>query len=420
MLDAGLELEPHRRQIVHQLGAHQPKDWDPAAVATLKENFQATRAGIPLKQSYGSDFPYRETDRFLPRQAANIGILPSLARGGLSNVWGAAVLPYSLYDLVDWPITHEQLVPHYRSVLSFMRLSAVDDDLAHTFPLFSDHLAPLPASRQAAELLADMDRHREALRSLGVWFGTSRLAMNGSGATRDACASCGMCMYGCPYGLIYNAANTVDQLLAQEAFTYRGGIVVERFAEVGDAVRIQARSIDDGRPITLEGASLFVAAGTLSSTKLFLDSVEAYDHTLTLKDSQYFLLPLLRYRRTRGALSESLHTLSQVYLEIFDGSISDHNVHLQLYTYNELFRQAIRSSLGVLDVPLRFVSRAFLERFLLIQGYFHSDLSPSIDVTLRAPRNGKPSELVLEGRPSEAAALALKKVIHKLHNVARY
>ena len=250
MLDAGLELEPHRRQIVHQLGAHQPKDWDPAAVATLKENFQATRAGIPLKQSYGSDFPYRETDRFLPRQAANIGILPSLARGGLSNVWGAAVLPYSLYDLVDWPITHEQLVPHYRSVLSFMRLSAVDDDLAHTFPLFSDHLAPLPASRQAAELLADMDRHREALRSLGVWFGTSRLAMNGSGATRDACASCGMCMYGCPYGLIYNAANTVDQLLAQEAFTYRGGIVVERSPK--SAMRCGSRP----GPSTMDGPSL--------------------------------------------------------------------------------------------------------------------------------------------------------------------
>ena len=414
MLDAGLELEPGRGRIVQQLAASEPSDWDPAAVATLKENLQATRAGIPLKQSYGSDFPYRETDRFIPRQAANVGILPSLARGGLSNVWGAAVLPYSLSDLVDWPITHAQLVPHYESVLSFMQLSAVHDDLADKFPLFSDQLAPLPASRQATDLLADLAKHRESLRSQGVWFGASRLAMNAIGAARDQCASCGMCMYGCPYGLIYNAANTVDQLIEQAAFTYRGGVVVESFSEVGDAVRIMARSLQDGRSVTFEGASLFVAAGTLSSTKLLLDSVEAYDHTLTLKDSQYFLLPLLRYRGTRGALTESLHTLSQVFLEIFDGSISDHNVHLQVYTYNELFRQAIRSSLGVLDGPLQFISRAFLERFLLIQGYLHSDLSPTIDVTLHAPRDGNPSELVLEGRPSEAATQAVKRVIRKL------
>ncbi len=104
MLDAGLELEPHRRQIVHQLGAHQPKDWDPAAVATLKENFQATRAGIPLKQSYGSDFPYRETDRFLPRQAANIGILAPSPRRAQQRVGsgGAAVFALRSGRLADY------------------------------------------------------------------------------------------------------------------------------------------------------------------------------------------------------------------------------------------------------------------------------------------------------------------------------
>src|SRR5262249_3968499 len=151
-------------------------------------------------------------------------------------------------------------------------------------------------------------------------------------------------------------------------FTYRGGLVVEKFTEVNTAVRVQARNMSEGRQVLFEGSALFLAAGTLSSTRLFLESVEAYDHALTLNDSQYFLLPLLRYRGATGVCGESLHTLAQVFLEIFDEHISAHNIHLQIYTYNELFKQAVQSALGILERPSRFLQRSFLERFLLIQG----------------------------------------------------
>jgi hypothetical protein len=35
---------------------------------------------------------------------SGIGVRPSLARGGLSNGWGAAMLPYLDADIPDWPI----------------------------------------------------------------------------------------------------------------------------------------------------------------------------------------------------------------------------------------------------------------------------------------------------------------------------
>lgn len=138
MLDAGLELEPERQAVVHQLANQEPGDWAPASIAKLKENYQASAAGIPLKYSYGSDFPYRETDRYLPNEAANVGLAPSLAKGGFSNVWGAAVLPYLASEFGEWPIRYEDLAPHYRSVLSFTGLAATPDDLKSLFPLHSD------------------------------------------------------------------------------------------------------------------------------------------------------------------------------------------------------------------------------------------------------------------------------------------
>ena len=43
---------------------------------------------------------------------------------------------------------------------------------------------------------------------------------------------------------------------------------------------------------------------------------------------------------------KSLHTLSQIFLEIFDAKISPYSIHLQLYTYSDLIGDAVRKSVG--------------------------------------------------------------------------
>ena len=352
----------------------------------------------------------------MPRECSNVGLVPSLAKGGLSNVWGAAVLPYLADELDEWPIRYEQLVPHYRAVLSLTSLSAVNDDLAARFPLFSDDYSPLVPSRQAAALLADLACNRQALEARGIRFGASRLAVRGRNNDGRPCAACGLCMYGCPYGLIYNSQDTLAELCRMPGFTYRGGVIVRRFSESGETVRIFARSLADGRPLQFEGTSLYVAAGVLSSTRLLLDSLEAYDRTLTILDSQYFLLPMLRNRPVAGATDEAIHTLSQIFLELFDDRLSAKSIHLQVYTYNELYRQAIRAALGPFDRPLSFAVRRFLERFLLIQGYLHSDISGRIELKLRPPHGDEPSRLQLVGKSNPVARRVVKKIVGKLRS----
>lgn len=68
MLDAGLELEPERAQVVRELASARPSEWRPGQVAKLKEGMAAGAKGIPLKLSFGSDYPYRETEQHIPWQ----------------------------------------------------------------------------------------------------------------------------------------------------------------------------------------------------------------------------------------------------------------------------------------------------------------------------------------------------------------
>ncbi len=66
MLDAGLDLEPERAQVVRKLASTKPSEWQPGHIAKLKEGMVAGTKGVPLKFVFGSDFPYRETETQTP------------------------------------------------------------------------------------------------------------------------------------------------------------------------------------------------------------------------------------------------------------------------------------------------------------------------------------------------------------------
>src|SRR5208282_2287374 len=99
MLDAGLELEADRARIVRQFAGAKPAAWPRDDLAKLKGDMAASAKGVPLKLAFGSDFPYRETGNQIPWEGQGVDILPSLALGGLSNTWGAALLPYRDADI---------------------------------------------------------------------------------------------------------------------------------------------------------------------------------------------------------------------------------------------------------------------------------------------------------------------------------
>ena len=390
MLDGGGELEPDTRSALDRLRSIDPSLWRGEQTSFLRRNVAPDRKGIGTKFAYGSDFPYRDGDRLLPMEKEGCDTTASLAVGGFSNVWGATILPYLDEDTRDWPFPMADLDPHYKAVLSFMDSSAEEDDLAALFPTHGRGEPALRRSRQAEALLGDLRRHREHLRGEGITFGASRLAVRAAAKEgRPGCAYCGLCMYGCPYGLIYSSATTLRALEENPLFRRIPGVLVDRLAEDAGGVRILGRLRADQSPVEHRGDRVFLAAGALSSTRILLGSLEVYDRPVVMKDSQYYLFPLLRYAGEGGAGAESLHTLAQIFLEIRDREVSPNTIHLQIYTYNDLYAGAIAKSLGIAGPLLRPALGPIVNRMLIAQGYLHSDHSTPIEVALeRRPSGG--------------------------------
>ena len=174
------------------------------------------------------------------------------------------------------------------------------------------------------------------MRGAGLVSGRARLAVaSGASTLATPCRYTGLCMYGCPYGSIYNAATTLRELVDSGRVDYRPGRIVDRLEETGGVVRVRLRPLGGGGTETLSAERVFVAGGVLGSTRIVLDSLEAYARPVPLLESAYYTLPLVTWRRTaRVGRGLARNTLAQIFLELDDREISAHGVHVQVYGYS--------------------------------------------------------------------------------------
>jgi choline dehydrogenase-like flavoprotein len=414
ILDAGISLEPARAAVVAQMCNTGHESWSNDEIAFIKAGTNGNAAGIPLKLAFGSDFPYRDCDQALRPMYDGVALRPSLARGGLSNVWGAAMLPYRQPDIADWPINISELDAHYAAVALMTGLSARHDDLEQFFPVYQTDPVGLELSRQATAVLERLGRNREQLARAGVHFGHSRLAVRVARREAPGCVYCGLCMYGCPYGHIYNAASTLEELRRHPNFSYQTDVVVTGLRESADRVLIEGHDRIARTSVEAHASRVYLATGAISTTQILLRSGALYDQPVTMKDSQYFLLPLLT-KSCSDVRSERLHTLSQLFVEMLSADVSPYTVHLQLYSYNDLIAQAVRNMLGRLAQPFEFLARQVESRLIVVQGYLHSTHSGTITVTLKGTT---PDQIQLKGVINPETRKVIRRVVRKLFRIA--
>lgn len=391
MLDAGLTLEAGREALRNAMAAQAPEDWTAEQHAMRKMPLGGNMPDFKL--SHGSDYPYRAAHGAPELEVMVPGVSSSYAQGGLSNVWGAAMLPYREADFAGWPVGLAEMAPAYRAVLGYVPIAGQADELEPEFPFYRRPQFDMPVSRQAAGLL----RRFDGAKLPGVTAGRARVAVDA-----PRCIACGECLNGCPRDIIFSTRNELAALRAA-GMGYIPNVVVQSVAEDANGVLLHAFT---GRGWqNFSGARVFVAAGVYGSTGLMLRSLEL--ERAEILDSQYFILPLLSWARTKGVASEHLHTLAQVFLEIQDEAVDAQNVHLQIYGYSDVLEGMIAQKLG----PLKGLRGLLLERALVVQGYLHSDSSGRLTARL----DGDVLRVTPQRNPATRAAL--KRVVKRLAGI---
>lgn len=368
MLDVGKGLEPDRAAARDRLAATDPTGWSAADITRWQAGQVAAPPGSVRR--FGSDFAMEPAGATFAEGADQFHLRASNALGGLSNLWGSALLPYRAADMAGWPVTADELAPHYRAIAAFLPVSGTADALEELFPQMPmEGRTPLPAGPQAGEFLR---RYRSAAEAdPGARLGLARQAV------APGCRACGQCLHGCPWRLIWSAGQRLADLRSRPGFTYRPGPPVRRFAEGPDGITL---TLADGSAVA--GDRAFLAAGVLESARILLASRPS-PGSLTLLDSQHGFLPALQRRATRPRPDRMPHhTLTQLFLEIDDPAISPYLVHAQIYGWNDFYARDLIASYGRRLPASAPLWRLLARRLMVAQIFLHSDHSARAELSL--------------------------------------
>jgi choline dehydrogenase-like flavoprotein len=279
---------------------------DPAAYF-LGENYDGILLPDPKKEYYGippnKDYVFRCPQGF-QYQSKGFSPLLSFARGGLAEVWTGGCYPFNDDELKDFGFNYAEIQPHYSEVARRIGIAGVRDDLARFFPLHDHLLEPLELDRHSALLLAEYEKHKHYLNNrLRCFLGRTRIAtLSQDQGDRKKCAYLGRCLWGCPSDSLYTPSLTLAQCREFPNFTYIPNMWVShfKFTSGNRITSLVAEPADRGERLEFPVAKLVLAAGALSSSKIFLDSIFRNTGEVIqlhgLMDNRQILVPFVNLR----------------------------------------------------------------------------------------------------------------------------
>jgi GMC oxidoreductase len=118
-----------------------------------------------------------------------------------------------------------------------------------------------------------------------------------------------------------------------------------------------------------------------------LRSRDLYDRPIRLKESQKFVLPMLRRRGAPTAIEHPSITLASVFLETKADGLSDHWIHAQIVPMNGMMVQTAGLP-GTAHPVIGLLWRPLLRHMMAAWCGMHSDHSSAVELCLRKDAAG--------------------------------
>jgi hypothetical protein len=380
MLDVGRMVEPDIAEVVARMARQEPAQWRAQDKAIVQRLGFGEDAAVNPKRTFGSAFAY-SLDGGIDTPSG-MRLYGSEAFGGLSNVWGCALLRARASELSGWPaeVTHDVL-PAYADIEELVRATLGPELFAPTPN--GTHLKISPGARTV------MRRHRRSAAAMEASNLYNPIDLYPTPlAISPACKACNACMYGCVYGYTYNSRQTIEGVFAHNPrFRYIGGTSVQEFRETESGIEIQALNQRTNRIEIFHAKQLFLAAGLMGTLRILWSSNPEIARTLEVPDAATCIIPGFLPSPSAG-FDPYHHGQSHLSVDFQLPPFEQKPAHFQLYFNNPAVLDGLQSRLPFLKIaPLRALV-AFANRYLVFgQGYLHSDFCHTL--ALEYGRDGR-------------------------------
>jgi ferredoxin len=188
-------------------------------------------------------------------------------RGGLTNVWGGGMFPFTDRELAGWPISAADLDPYYRCMADKVGVCGEADELNQYFHYEYSNRPPLRTSPVIDALRASTNRRARGT-GWRIVAGASRLALETRGGLARSCTYSGECMLGCPREAIWSAGLELDHYQAR---SFIARTVLGRVQRITDR-RVHYLT-ESGNESAGAFDRIYLAAGCIGSTEIVMRSL---------------------------------------------------------------------------------------------------------------------------------------------------
>lgn len=377
--------------------------------------------GIPPNKSY--IFANVDGDAV---QSSGFSPLRSFAQGGLAQAWTGGVYPFNDHELGDFPFGYKEIEPYYNEVARRVGISGVRDDLSKFMPLHDNLLGALKLDEHSALLLSGYESNRKFFNDrLRCYFGRSRVTvLTGDRDGRQGCTYLGRCLWGCPSKAFYTPSITLQECKRFSSFHYVSGQRVSHFKldRKHRITAVVAKSSSDGVARDFPLDRLVLAAGTLSSSKIFLRSIfEDTGEIVKLRglmDNRQVLIPFVNLKMIGRRFDPGTYQYHQIAFGI-EGERPAEYLHGLVTTLKTALVHAI-----IQKIPFDFRTSVFIFRNLhaalgLVNLNFHDTRRDENFVTLETgTRNADPA-LRIHYRPRADEGASIQKALKKVKRALR-
>ncbi len=372
MLDIGLELSAETQNAVENLRNTPSKEWTAKNLEVIKEKINVDTQSVPQKRHFGEAYAIGGSFAKLTLRLKNFFPSYSMARGGLSQIWGSACLPANKIE--SQKMFGEDMTLYYKKIEKAISIAGEPDDLDNFYKnIFSMSIKSF-LSEVFHYFNSKYEDKKLFLNRQGVYWGAPRLAID----TRDSergCKSCGLCMYGCPYGSIFSSSQLLNQLIKNKKFDYQKNAEVISYSENNGQVQVEYIDRVSNEVKILKGDKLFLAAGALPTTAIVLKSEKLPVNHLSILENQIFLAPLFLFKKIN--YSSPKITLSCGFIGVKNKVTDNQLIHLQVYPASDYIEKALRTILPKKLVSASWFKSLFLDRLAIVQIFYPSSLSSS-------------------------------------------
>lgn len=378
-----------------------------------------------LKGEYYGFPPHRqfifEQPDAMSLESSGFNPLFSFAQGGLAETWTAGVYPLNDHELADFPIRYADLEPYYSAVADRIGIAGVDDDLARFHPLHKNLMPGLRLDEHSQQMIDSYSKAKNSINGkLRTYLGRSRIAtLSQDKNGRKACCYKGRCLLGCPTRSLYTPSISLDQLKTSGNFVYLPGRYVTHFKynaqnEIQCAV---AESASDKTTDEIRGDRFVLAAGTLSSSRIFMDSIYRNSGRIVqlggLMDNRQILMPYLKLSMIGKRFNPESYQYHQLSLGI-EGDRPEEYIHCQITTLKTAMVHPIIQSLPLDLRTATSIFRNLRAGLGLVNINLHDRRRPTNYLTIRPNGNGGSSQLVINYVPQadekQRIATAMRRV----------